>query len=67
MKKKGAIWKEKQTKKRDRPGWMTYGDWTFFNHPIFLTVFQGFLYINLQHIMATHDVSHVWKGVGEHR
>ena len=50
-----------------RPGWMTYGDWTFLNHPIFPTVFQGFLYINLQHIIATHDVSHVWKGVGEHR
>ena len=38
-----------------------------FNHPIFLTVFQGFLCINLQNIMATHDVSHVWKGVGEQR
>ena len=35
--------------------------------PFFSTVFQGFLYINLQHIIATHDVSHVWKGVGEHR
>ena len=46
---------------------MTHDDCAFFNHHIFLTVFQGFLCINLQHIMATHDVSHVWKGVGGHR
>ena len=42
-----------------RPCRMTYGDCTFFNHPIFPTVFRGFLYIIFQNIIATHDVSHV--------
>ena len=30
-----------------------------FNQPIFPSVFRGFLYIIFQHIIATHDVSHV--------
>ena len=44
---------------------MTYGDCTFFNHPIFPTVFQDF-YTSIFNT-SPHDVSYVWKGLGEHK
>ena len=59
MGEKSCNLKRQANKKRNKPSRMTYGDCTFFNHPIFPTVFRGFLYIIFQHIIATHDVSHV--------
>ena len=45
---------------------MIYGDYTFFNRPIFPTVFQDF-FTSIFNTLSSHDVSYVWKGVGEHR
>ena len=47
-------------KKRNKPSWMTYGDCTFFNHPIFPTVFQGF-FTSIFNTLSPHMMYHMFE------